>query len=900
MLLSRKWLDEFVHVNANDKDFAEAMTLSGSKVEITEDLGAEISNVVVGKILSMERHPNSDHMWVCQIDVGKEEPVQIVTGAWNIHEGDLIPAALHKSTLPGGVKIEKGKLRGEVSNGMLCSLKELKLEERDFPYAVITPAALLNDYHPLDPAKPSIPADIRPGDKVFGPVVCARVEAVKRAGDGRWTCSLSYAEQDGPSGAVVTTPCSNLHAGDLVAFHTKEEKICTLEDLHAQQAEFPHCISDGIFVLQEDCKPGDDIKPVIGADDHVVEFEITPNRPDCLSVIGLAREAAATFHAPLTLHEPMVKGGAEGSLCDLLDVETPASDLVPRYTARMVRNVKIAPSPKWMRERLRASGVRPINNIVDITNYVMLEYGQPMHAFDYRYVQGGKIIVRRAQEGEELTTLDGKVHTLTANHLVIADETRAVGLAGIMGGLNSEIVADTADVVFESACFDGTCIRKGALALGMRTEASAKFEKGLDPLNTLPAVNRACELVELLGAGEVVDGVIDILNFVPQPRVLPLQPEKINALLGTDVPVAEMQSILRELGFGVDGEMITVPSWRGDVVGMADLAEEVARFHGYNKIPTTLMRGQTTRGGYTSEQKLENRLGELCRACGYDEIITYSFISPTCYDRIRWPEDDPRRVSFKILNPLGEDTSIMRTTVLPSMLEILTRNYNYRNKSVRLYEIGRIYLPGGEDGLAVENKVLSMGAYGEDMDFYALKGAVEAILTDIRAADIRFETPSQPNPSYHPGRVAEVYAGGCLLGVLGQIHPLVAQNYGVDAELYCAELSFEALFAAKGPDPEYVPLPRFPAVTRDIAVVCGEAVTVGALEACIRKGAKGLLKEVTLFDIYRGKGIAEGKKSVAFNLVLRSDDRSLTAEEADEDVKSILETLEKELGAVLR
>ncbi len=485
-----------------------------------------------------------------------------------------------------------------------------------------------------------------------------------------------------------------------MAYNTKTDTICTLDDLHAQQAEFPHCIPDGIFVLREDCKPGDDIKPIINADDHVVEFEITPNRPDCLSVIGLAREAAATFQTELRLHEPEVKGGADGVLCDLLDVETPAADLCPRYTARMVRNVKIAPSPKWMRERLRSMGVRPINNIVDITNYVMLEYGQPMHAFDYRYVKGGKIIVRRAAEGEELTTLDGKVRTLTANHLVIADETRAVGLAGIMGGENSEIVADTADVVFESACFDGTCIRKGALSLGMRTEASAKFEKGLDPLNTLPAVNRACELVEMLGAGEVVDGVIDILNFVPQPRVLPLEPDKINALLGTDIEKDEMVRILRKLDFTVEGDQVTVPSWRGDVEGMADLAEEVARFHGYNNIPTTLMRGQTTLGGYGAEEQLERQLGSVCRAAGYDEIITYSFISPTCYDKIRWPEDYAQRKSFKILNPLGEDTSIMRTTTLPSMLEILTRNYNFRNQDVKLYEVGRIYLPGGKDGLA--------------------------------------------------------------------------------------------------------------------------------------------------------------------------------------------------------
>ena len=895
MNLSRKWLNEFVTVDANDKDFAEAMTLSGSKVEVTEDLGAEISNVVVGRILSMERHPDSDHMWVCQLEMGKDGPIQIVTGAWNIHVGDLVPVALHKSTLPGGKKIEKGKLRGVVSDGMMCGLYELGLDERDFPYAAITAAALLNDYHPIDPAKPSIPADIKPGDKIYGPVVCAKLLEVMPLENGAFhTCA-----DIGNATVCPDTVCANLHEGDLVAYNTKTDSYCTLADLRAEQKEFPHCIPDGIFILHEDCKPGDDIKSIINADDHVVEFEITPNRPDCLSVIGLAREAAATFDQPLRLHQPVVKGGAEGDLMELLDVETPAADLVPRYTARMVRNVKIAPSPKWMRERLRSMGVRPINNIVDITNYVMLEYGQPMHAFDYRYVKGGKIIVRRAQEGEKLTTLDGKEHVLNANHLVIADETRAVGLAGIMGGGNSEIVADTADVVFESANFDGTCIRKGALALGMRTEASAKFEKGLDPMNTLPAVDRACELVELLGAGEVVDGVIDILNFVPHPTVLPLEPDKINALLGTDVSREEMVRILEKLGFTVSADKVTVPSWRGDVLRMNDLAEEVARFHGYNNIPCTLQRGETTQGGYSDAQKLEQQLGSVCRACGYDEIITYSFISPTYYDKIRWTADDPRRQSFKILNPLGEDTSIMRTTTLPSMLEILTRNYNFRNKAAKLYEVGRIYLPGGENGLAREPKVLTLGAYGEDMSFYAMKGVVEAILAQLRTENVEFRTVTG-DPSYHPGRCAGVWADGKYLGVFGQIHPLTARNYGVDTELYCAELSFDALSQVRGGAPVYQPLPKFPSVTRDIAVVCDESVTVGQLEAAIRKGARGLLKEVELFDIYRGANIPEGKKSVAFNLVLRADDRSLTGEEADEDVTSILETLEKELGAVLR
>ena len=802
MNLSRKWLNEFVQIDAGDRQFAEAMTLSGSKVELTHDLGEEIKNVVVGKVLSMKRHENSDHMWICQVDAGRGAPIQIVTGAQNVKEGDIVPVALDGSLLPGGKEIRAGKLRGELSDGMLCSFQELGLDQRDFPTA----------YE-----------------------------------NGIWILS------DDPELTNLTI--------------------------------------------------GEDIRTAVGLDDHVVEFEITPNRPDCLSVIGLAREVSATFDVPCTLHEPIVKGGGEGVLPELLDVETPDPELCPRYTARMVRNVKIGPSPKWMRERLRAMGVRPINNIVDITNYVMLEYGQPMHAFDYRYVNGGKIIVRRAAEGEKLTTLDGKEHVLTANHLVIADEGRAVGLAGIMGGLNSEIVDDTADVVFESACFDGTCIRKGALALGMRTEASAKFEKGLDPMNTLPAVNRACELVELLGAGEVVDGVIDILNYVPQPTVLKLEPDKINALLGTDISQGEMAQIMERINFELhDDQTLTIPSWRGDVKEMADLAEEVARFYGYNNIPTTLMRGQTTLGGYSPEQRLEQRLGAVCRSCGYDEIITYSFISPTWYDKIGWPENDFHRKSFKILNPLGEDTSIMRTTTLPSMLDILARNYNYRNKDVRLYELGRIYLPGGENGLANEAKVLTLGAYGEDFDFYDLKGAVEAILKEIRAEEVHFEgslgAPS--DASYHPGRFATIWCGTDQVGVLGQVHPNVAKAFGVDGELYCAELSFDELMLARGADPEYVPLPKFPSVTRDIAVVCGEAVTVGKLEEAIRKGAKGLLKEVSLFDIYRGKGVDEGKKSVAFNLVLRSDDRSLTSEEADEDVKSILETLERDCGAKLR
>ena len=799
MNLSMKWLADYVDVSDVDiRDYCEKLTYTGSKVEGFEVLGEDIINVVVARIVKMERHPDSDHLFICQMDCGSaaEGIQQIVTGAQNVFEGAIVPAALPVAHLPGDVTIKAGKLRGVPSNGMLCSFGEMNLTEHDCP--------------------------------------------------------------------------------------GKE--------------------ANGILILGEEYadKIGMDIREALDLSDTVVEFEITSNRPDCLSVIGLARETAVSFGRPLTLHTPEVKGVGDGDKIEnYLTVGIEAPDLCYRYAARVVKNVKIAPSPLWMRRRLRAAGVRPINNIVDITNYVMLEYGQPMHAFDYRYVKGGKIIVRRAEDGEELTTLDGNVRKLNSSMLVIADDTRAVGLAGIMGGLNSEIVDDTVDVVFESANFNGTCIRKTALALGMRTEASAKFEKGLDILNTLPAVDRACELVEMLGAGEVVDGVIDILNYVPNPKVLELRADKINELLGTNVSKDEMVRILRKLDFVVDGDMVTVPSFRGDVEHYSDLAEEVARFFGYNNIPCTLMRGQTTLGGYSESQKLEQTLGSVCRTCGYDEIITYSFISPTYYDKIRWAADDARRASFKILNPLGEDTSIMRTTVLPSMLEILTRNYNFRNKAAKLYEVGRIYLPGGEDGLADERKVLSIGAYGAAMDFFAMKGVIAAVLSGIRAEDVSFEAVTD-NPSYHPGRCAKVLVKGEEIGMFGQIHPLVAQNYGVDAELYCAELSFDALMGAKGADAVYVPLPKFPAVTRDIAVVCDEAVTVGQLEAAIRKGGKALLKEVALFDIYRGKGVDEGKKSVAFNLVLRADDRSLTAEEADADVKAVLESLAKECGAVLR
>jgi len=795
MKLNRKWLhEEFVDLShISDKEYVEALTIAGQKVETYERLDAEIKNVVVGKVVSITRHTNSDHMWVCQIDIGKDEPVQIVTGAQNVKEGDLVPAALHNSRLPGGVHITKGKLRGEVSNGMLCSLKELNLTLNDFPYA----------------------------------------------------------------------------------------------------------IEDGIWILEEDCKPGDDINLVIGNDDTVVDFEITNNRPDCYSIIGLARESAATFNLPMKHHEPVVKGGAEGDLLSMIDVEVPAEHLCNRYSARMVRNVKIAPSPKWMRERLRANGVRPINNIVDITNYVMLEYGQPMHAFDYRYISSGKIVVREAVEGETLTTLDGTVRNLTAGMLVIADGEKPIGLAGVMGGENSEIVGDTVDVVFESANFNGTSIRQTALALGMRTESSGKFEKNIDPMLTVPAVNRACELVELLGAGEVMDGMIDILNYIPEPRTLELEPERINALLGTDISEADMVEYLRRLEVPVEDRTILVPSFRPDLQHMADIAEEVGRLYGYNVIPTTSFRAETAEGGYTGTMVLENRVGAICRSLGFSEILTYSFVSPTYFDMIRLPEDSELRKPMCIQNPLGEDTSVMRTVALPSMLSILARNYNYHNANVKFYEMAKVYLPKEGQTLPDEPRHLMLGCYGENTDFFTLKGEIEAIFKGLRTKKAVY-TAVKDDPSYHPGRCASISIDGKRIGIFGQVHPLVAKNFGIDAPVYVADVNFTDLIAYLLPEATYTPLPKYPAVTRDIAVVADEAVTVAELENAIIAGGGKLLRDVKLFDIYRGKGVEDGKKSVAFNLVLRADDRTLTDVDSESVFNSILAKLEADCGAKLR
>ena len=795
MKLNRKWLhEEFVDLsNVSDREFVEKLTIFGQKVETYERMDAEIKNVVVGKVISIVRHENSDHMWVCQVDVGKEEPVQIVTGAQNVKQGDLVPAALHNSWLPGGIHITKGKLRGIPSNGMLCSFTELGLTQNDLP-------------------------------GVF---------------------------------------------------------------------------EDGIWILNdEDCKPGDDINLVIGNDDTIVDFEITNNRPDCYSIIGLARESAAAFGLPLKHHEPVVKGSEAGSIYDKLDVEVPAIELCNRYTSRMVANVKIGPSPKWLRQRLRANGVRPINNIVDITNYVMLEYGQPMHAFDYRYVSSGKIVVREAEAGETLTTLDGNVRNLKAGMLVIADDNKPIGLAGIMGGENSEIMDDTTTVVFESANFNGTSIRQTALALGMRTEASGKFEKNLDPMMTLPAVERACELVELLECGDVLNGIIDIINYVPALKTVLLEVDKINNLLGTNISREDMIKYLNLLEIEVDGDTILVPSWRPDLNLMADVAEEVGRSFGYNEIPTTEFKN-STQGGYTPAMILETKGGRICRALGYSEIITYSFVSPTIYDQIRLPKDSKMRNSLRIQNPLGEDTSIMRTTALPSMLDILSRNNAYHNKSAKLYELAKVYIPVEGEVLPEEPKILVLGTYGAGESFFTIKGELEAIFSGLHMPKATY-CAEKNNPSYHPGRCAKVTIGGIDVGYVGQIHPLVAKNYDIDGEVYCAEINFTALLNLQLPEATYTPLPKYPSVTRDLAVVCDEAITVAEVENVITSAAGKLLRNIRLFDIYRGTGVPEGKKSMAFSLELRADDRTLTDTDSEQVVSKILDALKTKIGVILR
>jgi len=793
MKLPMSWLNDYTDINGiTPADYASRLTMTGSKVEGYAELGEEIDKVVTGKILEVKPHANSDHLVICQVDVG-EEVIQIVTGAPNVKEGQIVPVALHGSTLPGDIHIKKGKLRGEMSNGMLCSHEELGLTNEDLGY----------------------------------------------------------------------------------------------------EPEY------GILILPENTEIGKDVKQIFGLDDTVVEFEITSNRPDCFSVIGLARETAVSYDKDFNIPKPKFNESND-NINDYISIDVKNTDKCLRYTSKMVKNVKIGPSPEWMVHRLKACGVRSINNIVDITNYVLLEYGQPMHAFDLRDLEDSKIIVRSAEEGEVIKTLDEADRKLTKEDLVISDGKKAVAIAGVMGGFNSEVKEDTTTVVFESATFDGASVRLTAQRVGLRTEASSRYEKGLDVYNTLPAVERACQLVEELGCGEVVGGTIDVFPAEKEAVSLLLRPDKINAFLGTDVPAEKMIDILKKLEFEVNESTMEIkaPSFRPDIECEADVAEEIARFYGYDIIPTTLLSGETTIGMKNEQQKATDKVYEILMAQGYNEICTYAWTSPSVFEKLNIPEDSELRNTVKITNPLGEDSSLMRTTTVASMIEILARNYNFRNETAKLFEVGKVYIPTGDE-LPEEPSIITLGMYVAKYDFYDIKGACETLLKTMHVKDIAFRACTD-NATYHPGRTAEIFAGNERIGVVGQIHPVVTENFEISAPVYVAEISLGGIMKNVNLDVKYKQLPKFPAATRDIAMLVDITVPVADIENIILSSGGKLLESVNLFDVYVGEQIPEGKKSVAYSVVFRASDRSLSTEEVNEVFDKVLKNLESGINAQLR
>ena len=783
------WLNDYVDIkDVSAKDFAHALTMSGSKVEGVENAGDEIKNVVVGKLLEVTKHQNSDHLNICQVDIG-DGVVQIVTGAQNIKTGDYVPVAKHNSYLPGGVHITKGKLRGEPSNGMLCSYEELGLSKEDVPYAA----------------------------------------------------------------------------------------------------------DDGILIFPEPIAPGTDIKDVFGLDEDVVEFEITSNRPDCFSVIGLARETAVTFGRPYEIKTPVVKGSG-GNVNDIAKVTVKSDDCL-RYAARVIKNVKIAESPKWLKDRLHLSGIRSINNIVDITNYVLLEYGQPMHAFNLEDLEDGEIVVRKAENNEKITTLDGEERQLDSSMLVICDKHKPVCVAGVMGGENSEVRETSDAILFECATFDGPCVRLAAKKLGLRTEASSRYEKGLDVNNVIPALNRACELVEMLGAGEVVDGTIDVVNCEYKPTKIELRPDKINAFLGTDISRDEMVKILTSLEFKIDGDTITVPSFRPDVLREADVAEEVARIYGYNNIKSTPLRGETTRVIKPANQVVEEIVHNCLVAHGLYETLTFSFIGPKLIEQIN-TNDEKLKKAVVIKNPLGEDTSIMRTTLIPSVMSTLALNHARRNDSAKIYELANVYIPVEGEKLPDEHKNITIGMYG-GCDFYDMKGIVEELIDALKIKDADY-VPEIENTTFHPGRCANLVKDGKKIGVFGEVHPTVSKNFGMDTRVYICELDLNTLISFYSDSVKYKQLPKYPAVSRDIAMLIDDNINVSKIEKIIKKNAGNILEGYTLFDVYKGSQIPEGKKSVAYSVTFRADDRTLTDDEISAVFDKILAGLKEQLGAELR
>ncbi len=815
MIAPLKWLVSYTDLNINTKEdihrLADEMTLSGSKVEEVVSKGGEIQRVVVAKCLSVQKHENSDHLFVCSLDIGADEPVQIVTGAQNMRVGAYVPAALDGSHIAEGRVIKAGKLRGVESNGMMCSFEELGLD------------------------------------------------------------------------------CNDYEGGN-------NDGIMILQDL----GEFKDFTEEELDKLV-----GTDIIPALGADDTVIDFEITSNRADCFSILGLAREAAATMNGRFIKPEVHVKEESDVRAEDVLNVEVKAPELCPRYAARVVKDVKIAPSPKWMRQRLRAAGVRSINNIVDITNYVMLEYGQPMHAFDKRTIKGDKITVRRAGDGEKLTTLDGQERTLDSTMLVIADAERGSAVAGVMGGLDSEIQPDTTEIVFESAVFDAVTVRRGAKKIGLRTESSSRFEKGLDTATCLEALDRAAQLVEELGAGKVCKGIIDKCAAAPEKRRVKCAVEDINRFIGISASQAEMEDILKKLECEphFDEGFVTVPTFRGDLVGSADIAEEIARFYGYNRIESSLLSTcSTTLGHRSREQKIKDRIRNRMTGLGYNEMLTFSFVSPSVFDKLDLPEDSELRDAVVISNPLGEDYSVMRTTMIPSLLETLSGNHSHRVENASVFEISYVYIKTDKypDELPEHRELLTFGGYkAGNADFFSFKADTEALLDSLKIAKYEFE-PEKTLPYMHPGRTARVTIGGVDAGFIGQIHPNTARKWDCPENTFAAVLRTDVLSANITDVPQNRELPKFPAVMRDIAVVIDRNVPAGHVEKLIRERGGKALESCALFDCYEGAQVPEGKKSLAYALSFRDASRTLTDDDVNKFMKKILNGLETRFGAGLR
>ena len=805
MNTSLSWIKAYVPgLDVTPQEYMDAMTLSGSKVEGYEKLDADLEKIIIGQIKKIEKHPDADKLVVCQVDVGAGEDVQIVTGAPNVKEGQKVPVVLDGGRVagghdgkktPGGIKIKKGKLRGVVSNGMMCSIEEMGSDREMYPEAP----------------------------------------------------------------------------------------------------------EEGIYIFGEDAIVGESAIQALGLDDVVFEYEITSNRVDCFGVLGLAREAAATFGREFQPPAVTETGNSE-NVKDYIKVTVEDAELCPRYCARVVKNIKITPSPEWMQRRLASQGIRPINNIVDITNYVMEEYGQPMHAYDLDTIAGREIIVRRASKEEKFVTLDGQERTMDESVLMICDGEKAVGIAGIMGGENSMITDDVQTMLFEAACFDGTNIRLSSKKIGLRTDASGKFEKGLDPNNALDAINRACQLIEELGAGEVVGGVVDVYGKVKEGRRIPFDADKVNRLLGTQISKETMIGYFQKIDLGYDREKdeVLVPSWRQDLECLADMAEEVARFYGYDNIPTTLPNGEATTGKLSFKLRVEEVAKNVAEYCGFSQGMTYSFESPKVFDKLMIPKDSELRKTVVISNPLGEDFSIMRTISLNGMLTSLSTNYNRRNKNVRLYELGNIYLPKQVplEELPEERMQFTLGMYGEG-DFFTMKGVVEEFFEKAGLTEKITCDPDSGKPFLHPGRQANIRYHGKVLGYLGEIHPQVADNYSIKDRVYVAVIDMPEIVKMAGFDRKYEGIARFPAVSRDISMVMKKNILVGEVEKIFdAKGGK-YLESYELFDIYEGAQIKTGYKSVAYSLTFRAKDKTLEEADYAPAMEKILKTLE-ELGIELR